>query len=74
MAIQYVVNETGDTTAVVISIEEWNRLLEELQKNIPERNDTPYLMQSETTRERILAAKGRTGGKTWEEVQDALGI
>jgi hypothetical protein len=74
MAIQYLVNETGDPTAVVVSIEEWNQLLAELQKNKPDRDDTQYLMQSETMRERILAAKGRTGGKTWEEVQDALGI
>ena len=74
MGIQYIVNESGDPTAVVIPIDEWRRLLEELQKAEPERDDTTYLLQSEAMRARLLEAKGRTGGKGWEEVQDALGI
>ena len=74
MGIQYIVDESGDPTAVVVPIEEWERLLEEVRKAEPERDDTKYLLQSETMRKRILEAKERSGGKTWEEVQDALGI
>jgi len=74
MGIQYIVDESGEPTAVVVPIKEWERLLEEVRKSEPERNDTKYLLQSETMRKRILEAKERTGGKTWEEVQDALGI
>jgi PHD/YefM family antitoxin component YafN of YafNO toxin-antitoxin module len=74
MGIQYIVDESGDPTAVVVPIEEWERLLEEVRKAEPERDDTRYLLQSETMRKRILEAKERSGGKTWEEVQDALGI
>jgi PHD/YefM family antitoxin component YafN of YafNO toxin-antitoxin module len=74
MGIQYIVDEYGDPTAVVVPIEEWERLLEEVRKAEPERDDTRYLLQSETMRKRILEAKERSGGKTWEEVQDALGI
>ena len=74
MGIQYIVNESGDLTAVVVPIDEWNRLLEEVKKAEPERDDTAYLLQSEAMRKRLLEAKERSGGKTWEEVQDALGI
>mgnify|MGYP006304628767 CR=1 FL=1 len=31
MGIQYIVNESGDPTAVVVPIDEWRRLLEEVQ-------------------------------------------
>jgi PHD/YefM family antitoxin component YafN of YafNO toxin-antitoxin module len=74
MGIQYIVDEFGDPTAVVVPIDEWNRLLEEVQKAEPERDDTTYLLQSEAMRKRLLEARERSGGKTWEEVQDALGI
>jgi PHD/YefM family antitoxin component YafN of YafNO toxin-antitoxin module len=74
MGIQYIVNESGDPTAVVIPIDEWRRLLEEVQKTEPERDDTTYFLKSETMRKRLLEAKERSGGKTWEEVRDALGI
>jgi PHD/YefM family antitoxin component YafN of YafNO toxin-antitoxin module len=74
MSIQYIVNESGDPTAVVVPIDEWHRLLEEVQMAEPERDDTTYLLQSEAMRKRLLEAKERSGGKTWEEVQDALGI
>ncbi|MGM0538198.1 MAG: hypothetical protein ACQERT_03220 [Thermodesulfobacteriota bacterium] len=74
MGIQYIVNEFGDPTAVVVPIAEWRRLLEDVQKVEPERDDTTYLLQSEAMRKRLLEAKERSGGKTWEEVQDPLGI
>ncbi|MFP4258290.1 MAG: hypothetical protein ACLFRE_04725 [Desulfovermiculus sp.] len=74
MGIQYIVDEFGDPTTVVVPIDEWNRFLEELQKAEPKRDDTAYLLQSETMKRRLLEAKERSGGKTWEEVQDALGI
>jgi len=74
MSIQYIVNESGVPTAVVVSIEEWEMLLDKVRKMEPERDDTEYLLQSETMKKRLLEAKSRSGGKSWEEVQDALGI
>jgi PHD/YefM family antitoxin component YafN of YafNO toxin-antitoxin module len=74
MSIQYIVNESGDPTAVVVPIDEWNRLLEEIQEAEPRRDDTTYFLQSKAMRKRLMEAKERSGGKTWEELQDALGI
>ncbi|EFI33101.1 conserved hypothetical protein [Desulfonatronospira thiodismutans ASO3-1] len=74
MSIQYIVNESGVPTAVVVSIEEWEMLLDKVRKMEPERDDTEYLLQSETMKKRLLEARSRSGGKSWEEVQDALGI
>jgi hypothetical protein len=74
MDIQYIVNETGDPTAVVVPIEEWKKLLNKVQELEPARDDTEYFLQSENMKKRLLEAKERSGGKTWEEVQDALGL
>ena len=33
MGIQYIVDESGEPTAVVVPIKEWERLLEEVRKS-----------------------------------------
>ncbi len=74
MSVQYVTNETGDTTAVIVPVTEWETILRELYEKEPERNDTAYLLQSRVMRERLADSRKRSGGKTWEEVRDALGL
>ncbi len=74
MNIQYITNDTGDTTAVIVPIEEWDAILFKLYQVEPERNDTEYLLQSETMKKRLIEAKNRSGGRPWEEVKNALDL
>ncbi|MCP4023423.1 MAG: hypothetical protein GY729_16380 [Desulfobacteraceae bacterium] len=74
MNIQYITNDTGDTTAVIVPIEEWDAILFKLYQVEPERNDTEYLLQSETMKKRLTEAKNRSGGRSWEEVKNALDL
>ena len=74
MNIQYITNDTGDTTAVIVPIEEWDAILFKLYQVEPERNDTEYLLQSETMKKRLIEAKNRSGGMSWEEVKNALDL
>lgn len=74
MSVQYITDETGKTAAVIIPLEAWETILRKLYENEPERNDTAYLLQSETMKKRLIESMNRSGGKTWEEVRDALGI
>jgi len=74
MSVQYVTNETGDATGVIVPITEWEMILRELYEKEPERNDTAYLLQSRTMRKRLTESKKRSGGKTWDEVRNALGL
>jgi PHD/YefM family antitoxin component YafN of YafNO toxin-antitoxin module len=74
MDIKYIVDDSGNPTAVVIPIEEWNSLLDKIYETEPERNDTEYLLTSPAMKKRLLEARSRKGGMTWEEVRDALGI
>ncbi len=74
MSVQYVTDDAGDTTAVIVPITEWEAILRRLDKNEPERNDTAYLLQSETMKKRLLEARNRSGGRTWKEVRDALDL
>jgi len=74
MSVQYVTDATGDTTAVIVPIAEWEVILRKLNEDEPERNDTAYLLQSETMKKRLLKARNRSGGRTWKEVRDALDL
>jgi len=74
MPVQYITNEVGNATAVIVPIEEWDALLSKVYADEQSRNDTEYLLQSETMKKRLLEAKTRSGGKSWEEVKDALGL
>jgi hypothetical protein len=64
--IQYLSDESGETVAAVVPIALW--------REIESERETSYLLQSETTKQRILAAKNRQGGLKFEEVCEKLGI
>ena len=72
MNIQYITNDTGAAAAVVAPIEEWDAILDKSHRVEPERNDTEYLLKSETMKKRLIESKNRSGGKSWEEVENAL--
>lgn len=64
--IQYVSNEQGKPTAVIVPIEIWQQLLAE--------QETAYLLKSETMKQRLLTAKGRKEGIELREACEKLGI
>mgnify|MGYP002780421789 CR=1 FL=1 len=64
--VQTIVDADGRETAVVISIEDWKEISSELE--------TAYLLSNPATREKLLAAQARTGGKTLAEVRAELAI
>jgi hypothetical protein len=64
--LQYLADERGDITAVVVPIATWREISAELE--------TQHLLGSSAMRERLLAALGREGGYTLGEVLDHLGI
>jgi|GEM_PF-1348248 len=74
MSIQYITGDTGDITAVIVPIQEWESVISKLSEIKPERNDTEYLLKSRKMKKRLLEAMNRTGGKTLEEVRNELGI
>ncbi len=74
MPVQYVTDNAGDTTAVIIPIGEWEAILHKLHEDNPEINDTEYLLQNEIMKKRLSEARDRSGGKTWKEVGDALDL
>ena len=71
MSVQYVTDDAGDTTAVIIPIGEWEAILHKLHEDNPEINDTEYQLQNEIMKKRLLEARGRSGSRTWKEVRDA---
>lgn len=64
--IQFVYNETGEPTAVIVPIE--------LRREIVSEHETAYLLKSEMMKQRLLAAALRTGGLSLETVVHTLGI
>lgn len=46
MPVQYVTDDAGNPTAVVIPIDEWDALLNKVYSVEPPRDDTEYLLQS----------------------------
>ena len=64
--IQYLSDESGETVAAVVPIALWHEIESE--------RETSYLLQSETMKQRILAAKNRQGGLKFEEICEKLGI
>lgn len=64
--IQYVANEQGKPTAVIVPIELWRQIVAE--------QETAYLLKSETMKQRLLAAKGRKEGIEFGEACEKLGI
>lgn len=64
--VQYVVDESGHNTAVIVPIELWEDILSE--------SETAYLLKSETMRKRLLEAMQRKDGIPFEQVREKLGI
>ena len=64
--IQYVSDESGTPTAVIVPIELW--------REIESEKETAYLLKSENMKRRILEAKERDTGIPFEEAREKIGI
>ena len=64
--IQYVSDESGNPTAVIVPIELW--------REIESEKETAYLLKSENMKRRLLEAKDRSSGMPFEEALEKLGI
>jgi len=64
--IQYVSDETGNPTAVIVPIELW--------REIESEKETAYLLKSEEMKRRLLEAKDRQTGISFEDAREKLGI
>ena len=65
-SIQYVSDETGATTGVILPIHLW--------REIESERETAYLLRSEAMRKRLLEAKSREHGISLEETRETLGV
>ena len=66
LEIQYVSDESGEPTAVIVPIELW--------REIESEKETAYLLKSEEMKRRLLGAKDRQTGIPFEEAIEKLGI
>lgn len=64
--IQFVSNEAGEPTAVLVPIELW--------REISSERETTYLLKSETMKQRLLAAAQRQDGLSLDTVVEKLGM
>jgi PHD/YefM family antitoxin component YafN of YafNO toxin-antitoxin module len=64
--IQYVSDESGHPTAVIVPIELW--------REIESEKETAYLLKSHNMKRRLLEAKKRQTGIPFEEALEKLGI
>lgn len=64
--IQYVSDEDGQRTAVLVPIDLWQEIASE--------RETAHLLKSETMRKRLLEARSRTDGISLEEACEKLGL
>jgi len=64
--IQYVSNESGEPTAVIVPISLW--------REIESERETAYLLKSDAMKRRLLGAKDREHGLSLEVVVEKLGI
>jgi len=64
--IQYVSDESGQPTAVIVPIALW--------REIESERETAYLLKSETMKRRLLEARDRQEGLPLEAVAEKLGI
>jgi PHD/YefM family antitoxin component YafN of YafNO toxin-antitoxin module len=66
LEIQYVSDETGNPTAVIVPIQLW--------REIESEKETAYLLKSENMKRRLLEARDRETGIPIEEACEKLGI
>lgn len=64
--IQYISDETGNITGVIVPIELW--------REIESEKETAYLLKSKEMKKRLLEARKRKEGISFEEVREKLGI
>ncbi|MCB1921831.1 MAG: prevent-host-death protein [Candidatus Competibacteraceae bacterium] len=64
--IQYVSDEAGHTISVIVPIELW--------REIEAERETAYLLQSAAMKHRLLEAKNRQSGLSFEEACEKLGV
>ena len=64
--IQYVSNESGEPTAVIVPISLW--------RDIESERETAHLLKSEAMKRRLLEAKDRRQGLSLDEVIEKLGV
>lgn len=66
LEVQYISDEEGNTTGVIVPIQLWNEILSEWE--------TAYLLDSEVMKKRLLAARDRQDGIPFEVAREELGI
>ena len=64
--IQYVADADGNTVAAIIPIELWREIASE--------RETAYLLKSENMKRRLLEAKDRKEGISFDEACEKLGV
>lgn len=64
--LQFLSNEQGEVTGVVVPIDRWREIESELE--------TQYLLRSETMRKRLTEAMARTEGIPFDEALRRLGV
>lgn len=64
--IQYISDENGKTTGVIVPIDFWREITSELE--------TSYLLSSRLMTRRLLEARERSEGMAYEVVREKLGI
>ncbi|NJL49928.1 MAG: prevent-host-death protein [Leptolyngbyaceae cyanobacterium SM2_5_2] len=64
--VQYVSDEQGEVTSVILSIELWRDILSELE--------TQHLLKSDTMRQRLLTARQRSSGIAFDTAIAEIGL
>jgi hypothetical protein len=65
-AIQYIADERGNPTGVIVPIKLWREIASE--------RETAYLLKSVRMKQRLLKAKDRKDGISFEAAREKLGI
>ena len=66
VSLQYITDENGKATSVVVPIELWHEIESE--------RETAHLLKSKVMKKRLLEAKKRTDGISLEQAREKLGI
>lgn len=66
LEIQYISDEEGHTTGVIVPIQLWHEILSE--------RETAYLLKSDTMKKRLLEAKNRQDAIPFKVAREKLGI
>ena len=64
--IQYVSNERGEPTAVIVPISLW--------REIESQRETAYLLKSKAMKRRLMQAKQRHQGRSLDQAVEKLGV